>query len=140
MARRDGVSVDVDRLRSVLAEHPVEFAVLFGSHARGEADAHSDVEIGVILEPMDDVRTYRRAIERLLADISSACGSNDVDLVDLTDVDSRVARHALADAVVLLGTQDRLEAIRKTHDDSSEGHSSFRDRLDVALERARGDT
>ena len=39
--------VDLEGMQAYLAETDVEFAVLFGSHARGTADADSDVDIAL---------------------------------------------------------------------------------------------
>lgn len=38
---------DLDVIRSVLEEAPVTLAVLYGSHARGEARPGSDVDVAV---------------------------------------------------------------------------------------------
>ena len=127
--------VDTEAVRSVLREHPVEFAVLFGSAARGESHAESDVDIGVVFESFRTVRAYRTAREELTADLMSAMGRNEIDLVDLDDAEPSVARHALSDAVVLLGDPARLSDLRDRYRvDGNE--SEFQTRLDRALERA----
>lgn len=127
--------VDTEAVRSILCDHPVEFAVLFGSAARGESHAESDVDIGVVFESFRTVRAYRTAREELTADLMSAMGRNEIDLIDLDDAEPSVARHALSDAVVLLGDPARLSDLRDRYRvDGNE--SEFQTRLDRALERA----
>ncbi|MBI3180722.1 MAG: nucleotidyltransferase domain-containing protein [Myxococcales bacterium] len=63
-------------------------AWLFGSHAAGRAHRESDVDVGILL----DRRTFPTAEDRsnarmkLIIDLMSALGSNEVDLVELGDV------------------------------------------------------
>ena len=127
--------VDTEAVRSVLRDHPVEFAVLFGSVARGESNAESDVDIGVVFESFRTVRAYRTAREELIADLMSATEQNEIDLVDLNDAEPSVARHALSDAVVLLSDTAQLSDLRDRYR-VDEDESAFRTRLDRALERA----
>jgi predicted nucleotidyltransferase len=46
--------------------------ILFGSHARGEAGADSDIDLLVVLESVEDRRAVTLAIRRLLADLPVA--------------------------------------------------------------------
>ncbi len=47
--------------------HPLR-VILFGSHARGEAGPHSDIDLLVVLPQTDDKRTAAIEIRRALAD------------------------------------------------------------------------
>lgn len=47
--------MDLDTVRTVLRDHGVVFALLFGSHAEGTAQQGSDVDLAVWSEnPVDD--------------------------------------------------------------------------------------
>ena len=51
--------------------HPVQI-ILFGSHARGEADPQSDVDLLVVLSELTDKRKTAVDIRRTLADLPVA--------------------------------------------------------------------
>lgn len=40
-------SPSLEALQQVLQEHPVQLAILFGSHATGESHSRSDIDIAV---------------------------------------------------------------------------------------------
>jgi predicted nucleotidyltransferase len=66
------------RLEEVLSQFPgVELAVLFGSHARGEERAGSDVDVAIRLA--DDCHEARRRVELALG----RAAGRDVDVVPL---------------------------------------------------------
>ncbi len=50
-----------DRLRDV---------ILFGSHARGEADEGSDIDVLVVLDALDDDRRERKRVGPIACDLS----------------------------------------------------------------------
>lgn len=60
------ISVMTDRI--VRDFHPVQI-VLFGSHARGNAHLHSDVDLLVVLSEVADKRKAAVDIRRALADL-----------------------------------------------------------------------
>lgn len=92
--------VDVDRLREVFARYPEVAGVwLFGSHARGDARARSDVDLAV--DPVN--RSSPAARERkldMLTDLVGA-GFEDVDLVILDRDDPVLRFEALKQNVVV---------------------------------------
>jgi len=45
-------------VQDVLQQYPIKFAYLYGSHATGTANEHSDIDIAFIVEPMDEVKYY----------------------------------------------------------------------------------
>lgn len=125
--------VDRSTLRSVLERHPVRLAVLFGSYATGAADARSDVDVLVELDPGTDRRTV--AMD-LLRDLSVELDRNDVDLSLVDDVDPRVGLAAFEHGDLVLGTADRVEQLRGRFEGSVEPPSreELRDRFDDVLE------
>ncbi len=75
---------ELARLRRVFARYPEVAGVwLFGSHARDQATARSDVDLAI--DPMDDDAPRARKLD-MLADLVDA-GFEDVDLVILPDDD-----------------------------------------------------
>ena len=56
----------VEALRPLLERQRARAAYLFGSHARGEADAHSDIDVLIVApsgrEPVERFRDYLPAI------------------------------------------------------------------------------
>lgn len=93
----------------VLADHPVLFSYLFGSHARGEGTGDSDVDIAVLFAP--DLTPSARfahcleiggALERGLG--------RPVDVVDLAEAPLRLAGRILTERVILTG-MDRAERV-----------------------------
>jgi predicted nucleotidyltransferase len=79
------------------SEAGVIAAYLYGSHADGCAHRDSDVDVAVLLDraayPTDRERFDARL--RLIAELSAALGSNQVDLIVLNDVPATLARHVL---------------------------------------------
>jgi predicted nucleotidyltransferase len=78
--------VDVDELAFVAspilaADERVRFAYLFGSVAAGTATAHSDIDLGVSVQPRGTLLDDARLHDALVA----ALGREDVDLVVLED-------------------------------------------------------
>lgn len=58
-------TIDYVVTRIIDAVHPSKI-ILFGSHARGEQSAKSDIDLLVITKPEDDREQTRLAIERTL--------------------------------------------------------------------------
>ncbi len=92
--------VDVERLREVFARYPEVAGVwLFGSHARGDARARSDVDLAV--DPVDPSTPGARQRKLdMLADLVGA-GFEDVDLVILDRDDPVLRFEALKQNVVV---------------------------------------
>ncbi len=79
-------------MSAVRVRHPSALGVwLFGSHARGEARADSDVDLGVLRErgQADEPAIALTALD--LGDVADA----DVDLVDVRDADTVLRREIL---------------------------------------------
>ena len=78
--------VDVDELAAVAglvlaADERVRFAYVFGSVAAGTATAHSDIDLGVSVQPRGTLLDDARLHDALVA----ALGREDVDLIVLED-------------------------------------------------------
>lgn len=111
--------LDLDDVRGVLRDHGVVFALLFGSHATGQAHGGSDVDIAVWADgPVDDWR-----LRGALPDA--------VDLVDLTGAPEGLAGRVAMTGVVVLDDDPprriRWQAeTRKRHLDEAFRRERFR--------------
>ncbi len=111
----DPLAVDTDAIIEVLDDAPVTAAVLYGSHARGDATADSDVDLAVVfddsLESVERTRARLGLIERLTARL----GIDDIDVVPLARTHATLRREIDDDGIVIYGSPDALPAM----DDSS---------------------
>ena len=88
----------IERIRDALERRPeVIDAYLFGSHARGEARAHSDLDVAVYLSHEPDA-PFGYAAE-LTTELMAAIGSNRVDLVILNRAGPLLYHRVLRDGV-----------------------------------------
>ena len=84
----------VERLRDLLAgREDVTLALLFGSHARGEATAASDVDIAVAARPSVDLLTLAHELGRAL--------ERDVQIVRLDDASIPLLEELVRDATAV---------------------------------------
>ena len=129
-------SLPLERLQAVLQEHPVQVAILFGSHAHGETHTRSDIDIAVEFEtvcPSDP--DYNEVFFGLSADLSEALESDDVDLVDLQTVSPELAEIIFDQGVLLIGDLEHVATLRRELTASTSSDQSPRDRFDAALTR-----
>lgn len=133
--------VDLEGMRDYLAGTEVDFAVLFGSHARGSAEPSSDVDVALSFpEELDDLHRFRLR-NRIDADLQEFA-EGFVDVSDLDALPTPVAHAALTEGIVLAGddaaVETRREAVERDYDASAEERErerrAFIDRL------ARGET
>jgi len=77
-------------------------AYLFGSHARGQAQPHSDIDVAVYIDDarVDDTGYGYRA--HLTTELMAGLGSNDVDVVVLNRSPPLLYHRVLRDGVRLL--------------------------------------
>jgi predicted nucleotidyltransferase len=101
----------LDVLRSVLARHEgLRLAVLFGSLARGEASAVSDLDVAVAMDaPLDLARKMS-----LIEDLALAFG-RPVDLVDLRSAGEPLLGQILRHGVRLLGSDGAYAELLYRH-------------------------
>lgn len=131
-----GDALPTSELRSVLREAPVRFAVLFGSHASGDARRTSDTDIAVEFEPVDRKDPeYNEAFFDLSASLSNVLGTEDIDLVDVHTLSPAIAETILNHGVVLVGDSARAEALLENMASERSDDPSPRERFDAALGR-----
>ncbi|KZN24677.1 nucleotidyltransferase [Haladaptatus sp. R4] len=127
-------SLPIDRIQSVLREHSVRFAALFGSHATGTPHSESDIDIAVELETTQrDDPAYNEAFFGLSADLSDTLETDDVDLVDVHVLSPAVAEAVFEHGVLLVGDQTHAAELRNQVADSKSEELSPRDRFNTAL-------
>lgn len=126
----------LEAIRSTLEAHPVRLAVLFGSHARGESHARSDIDLAVEL---DGIRPGQPAFNEtffgLSADLSEALETDGIDLVDVHTISPPLVRVVFEDGVILVGSERRAEQLREELGADIERDRSPRERFDEALRR-----
>jgi predicted nucleotidyltransferase len=133
--------VDTDRMSASLAQTTVEFALLFGSHARESASASSDVDIALRFPEEMDAHQRFRLRNRIDAELQQYTTSF-VDVSDIDTLPTPVAYAALFDGIRLVGDEGKIEAYREnveqeyeaTKDDREQARREFINRL------ARGDS
>jgi uncharacterized protein len=111
--RRYGDPVDDDVLRrvaEVVSDHPVAFSYVFGSVARGDDRANSDVDVAVHFELGMGASDRFQACLRLGGELEVAL-ARPVDVVDLEEADLRFAGRILTERVVVTG-RERVERVR----------------------------
>jgi len=137
-------ATDGDEIATVLAQHPVRLAVLFGSQATGTATVESDIDVAVAFE--SDLSPAERLTERidLTTALVRAFGTDAVDVTDLDSVSPAVGADALETGQLLVGDQATLSAYRRrfererteteeTHDERMQQFKSILQRLDAAV-------
>jgi predicted nucleotidyltransferase len=137
----DTDTVDFEGIREYLETTAVEFAVVFGSHAREAAKAGSDLDILLRFpEDLDDAERFR-ARNRVDAALQQYARGF-VDVSDAASLPTHVLHAALGDGIVLAGDdaavdryRDRIErAYEETADERARERRAVIDRL------ARGET
>lgn len=119
--------VDVDGMRAYLDGVAVEFAVLFGSHARGTADAASDVDVALKFpDDADDRERFDRR-NRIDAELQTYA-EEFVDVSDLGSLPAAVAHAALRDGILLTGEEAATERYRERVATEYESASPERER------------
>jgi predicted nucleotidyltransferase len=105
------IRTDDEPVRSVLADHPVTLGFLFGSRARGDTDAGSDVDVAVVFDDAVSDESGRRL--RVGVDLALALGTDDVDVVDLGSASPALVRAVFRDGERLVGTEADVERLRE---------------------------
>lgn len=104
--------VDLAGMRAALSDRPVVFAVLFGSHGRGDADPDSDVDLALQFPETLDAHERFRLRNRIDADLQSYA-EGFVDVSDVEALPLPVAYAALTEGVRLFGDGNVLEDYRE---------------------------
>lgn len=82
-------------------EHGVAAVYLFGSVARGEARAYSDLDVAVLLEPAPERGTYESLRLDLRAELESELG-REIDFVVLNHAPPDLTHRVLRDSVLVI--------------------------------------
>lgn len=117
--------VDIARIEALLSAAPVTLAVLYGSRARGEATARSDIDIAVVFE--DDLSSVERTRARLslVEKLQTLFDTDRVDVTPLANAPPSLRREIRDDGIVLLGSQAALESF----DDGQAGSRTHEERV-----------
>ena len=131
-----GESLLLQTLQEVLQEHPVQLAILFGSHATGVSHSRSDIDIAVdfdTVRPSDPA--YNKVFLGLSVDLSEALETDDVDLVDLQTTSPVLAETIFDHGVLLIGDREHVAEIRRQLTATEKQTQSLRERFDAAVAR-----
>jgi len=95
----------INVMRDRIVEHfqPLQI-ILFGSHARGEATAHSDIDLLVVFPELSSKREMAISIRGVLADLPVAKDivvTTPAEIEEYGDLVGRVLRPALREGQVL---------------------------------------
>ena len=88
-------------------------AYLFGSHARGQAQRHSDVDVAVYVDEAKADESGFGYRASLITDLMAGLGSNDVDAVVLNKAPPLLYHRVLRDGVRLLARDLRATTTRE---------------------------
>ncbi|RRJ33101.1 type VII toxin-antitoxin system MntA family adenylyltransferase antitoxin [Halocatena pleomorpha] len=132
--------IDIGGMRDYLARTDIDFALLFGSAARGRASDSSDVDVALRFpRSLDDHERFRRR-NRIDAELQQYADT----FVDVSDIDTlpiAVASAAVRNGRLIVGTEDAVTQYRKrvtrqyeaTEKERKQERKAFIDRI------ARGD-
>ena len=126
-----------ERLERVLTEHPVSFAMLFGSAGRGTMSNTSDLDIAVEFEslrPSDD--GYSQVYLELTAAVDDAI-SRSVDVIDIHSMSPAFARAAFNHGEVLVGSEAQRERLERELAGEASTVADAHERVVAAANRLR---
>ena len=132
--------VDLDGLTDYLDDADIVFAVLFGSHARGETDPSSDVDIALRFpETLDETERFHRR-NRIDAELQEYADGF-VDVSDIARLPIPIAYRAIGEGVLLSGDEDAAQRFQKqvTADYERTARERERERDAFIGRLARGD-
>lgn len=128
-------TIDRDAIIDVLESHPVSLAVLFGSVVSGDRHPKSDIDIAVEFEDSSSDTLDDRL--SLIADLSVALETNEIDLAVIDDLDPYVGERAFHEGERLIGSEDQFEEERRRFErlTRQEDRDPPGERYDAALAR-----
>lgn len=88
-------------------------AYLFGSHARGEAQPHSDLDIAVYIDEEAAEKSVFGYRAQLATELIAGLHSNDIDLLILNQAPPVLYYHVLRDGIRLLARDMRATTTRE---------------------------
>ena len=126
-----------ERLERALAEHPVSFAMLFGSAGRGTMSDTSDLELAVEFEslrPSDD--GYGQVYLEPISAVDNAV-SRSVDVVDVHSMPPAFARAAFDHGEILVGSEAQRERLERELAGEASTVADAHERVAAAANRLR---
>lgn len=130
------LDLDVDAIVEVFDAAPVTRAILFGSYARGDDRSASDVDLAVEFERSLSSVERTRARLQLIEQVSAALGTDEVDVVPLSNAPETLRREIREDGIVLYGPESPPEPIEEDAGESDHEETIARfDRILAQLER-----
>lgn len=137
MRTREDASIpelDVETIVEVVEDAPVTAAVLYGSYARGEETPTSDVDVAVEFDESLSSGERTRARLALIERLSTALGTDDVDVVPLLQASDELRREIFEDGVCIYGSPEEHAVEDETATSHDERLADF-DELLAELER-----
>ena len=126
---RSDIELDVDALIATLEEHPVRYAVLYGSYTNGVATRESDIDIAVAFaKQLSEAERFEARIE-LIVDLMAALGRDDVDLADLDTIRPEVGLQALDTGQTLIGDEEVHEEYREQFERAASSMGTHEERM-----------
>lgn len=108
----DGFRDQFETIQTFLRDQPVEFAVLFGSVARGSMADHSDIDVAIKFAPdLDRAERFQRR-NLITGKLMARLGTDHVDVSDLEALPVEIAHAALRDGIPLIGEQASIDEHR----------------------------
>lgn len=135
MDHHTGGSLDTAAIREVLDEAPVTVGVLYGSQARGDATPSSDVDLAVAFDESLSSVERTRARVALIERIGTVLGIDNVDVVPLTEVSSRLYQEILEDGHILYGSLDESARQEESRASTHEARLEAFDEILADIER-----
>lgn len=124
----------VERIADVLAGHPVEFAMLFGSAAREDDADWGDVDLAVEFEETVADRGYSDAYLGLAIDLEESLDA-DVDVVPFTSMSPRFRSVVIEEGVPVVGSEARKDELERRFGEEVPSADEARERVAAAASR-----
>lgn len=99
-------ALDIDALRDAISRDEVDLVLVFGSHAEGDADELSDLDVAVRFDPDVGAAGKRRLLDELTVSIQDATAYEAIDLVDLEAVGPELGYEVLSRGLLVYGDRD----------------------------------
>lgn len=109
----------IERIRSILADHDVSFALVFGSAAHESMGSHSDIDVAIefdSLRPTD--AGYSDAYLRLRTALDAALEAP-VDVVDVHTMEPQFGSTVFDEGALIRGTEARKAELAEQYDETA---------------------
>lgn len=131
---------ELTRVREILSEHGVSFAMVFGSLARDDVRTDSDLDLAVSFEALGpEDEGYSDAYFRLRSAVGDAV-SYDIDIVDVRTMPESFAETVFEHGVTILGSEAQRDELKAEFAGEELSTEAAKDRVAAATERLRQNT